>query len=233
MDSSCPTWSTLPVGATSNRPEGDVSDPIVARHRYPNISIPPTDEAMMNSFVHCLMMKGWNLPTIPIEMEKRQEYVMPPALTGHSIWIQRKQEFLQDKNNSSINGNRIYVVEKETFVPWIQATFNARTVGQCGPTQNRCFIFKTYNHDFVLWVDKQDIGLHPPLDLPVGSGSGSGGARGSYDIPPGNPEDAQAGGHQCRHRPPPMSSENPFGVREKVSRWLSTENYANPARRRA
>ncbi|KAI1828210.1 hypothetical protein F4861DRAFT_547283 [Xylaria intraflava] len=201
-------------GASRSRPQGDLEEPAwtMETQIYPR-NFNPSDEALVKSLYRLLLDRNWQLPNVPHGLNK-EEYILPPSLTGNNLWIQRKEAFLRE--NPVIKDNKIYLAKRETFMAWIEARFNARTVGQYGPTQDRCFKIARY----VLWVDRQDIGPHPPIDLPVGSNSASESRYWSYDTPAGPSQASHASGSSPRRRRSRQtSSSSSSNLPERISQW--------------
>ncbi|KAI2630583.1 hypothetical protein GGS21DRAFT_492081 [Xylaria nigripes] len=202
--------STIPVGASCDQPEGITVEPTMKMETQlwpPKVC--PNDEALMKSLYKLLLKSEWVLPSAPYGYQK-EEYILPHSLTGNNIWIQRKDAFLRD--NPRIDEKRIYIANKYTFLEWIDAKFNSKTVGLYGPAQDRCLIVTTY----VLWVDKRDIGVQPPLDLPVDSDSGGNSRGWSYAV---DTELNESRRDKDGKRQKPASKHSESSFVERVSHW--------------
>lgn len=70
-------------------------------------------------------------------------------------WLQRKTAFFRE--HREIRERDVYVVNKTTFLGWIEDRFNPRTVGACGATQDLCLIVGRY----VFWVDRAAAPVSP------------------------------------------------------------------------
>ncbi|KAI3336962.1 hypothetical protein HD806DRAFT_517952 [Xylariaceae sp. AK1471] len=118
-------------------------------HFYPH-QIVPSDEALLKSLFSELMENSWEL-LHHCDSDEKDEYHLPPSLTGNSVWIQRKEAFFNE--HPDIDESKLYNASvsrsSSEFRAWIEARFNPITIGQCGPTQDLCFIVDEH----VMWVD--------------------------------------------------------------------------------
>ncbi|KAI1191218.1 hypothetical protein F5B17DRAFT_426863 [Nemania serpens] len=157
--------STLPAGASLGSPGGNREPPTWSmRPQIHPSGLVPSDEVLMKSLYKQLLKSRWTLQYMPAH-DSPDEYGLPPSLTGNSIWLQRKTAFFRE--HREIRERDVYVVNKTTFLGWIEDRFNPRTVGACGATQDLCLIVGRY----VFWVDRA-AAPPPAFDVPSSMDSG-------------------------------------------------------------
>ncbi|KAI0874426.1 hypothetical protein GGS24DRAFT_500850 [Hypoxylon argillaceum] len=157
--------SILPGNSSFTSPIGDDEEPTWAMQPqiYPS-GVVPSDEVLVKSLYKQLLKDKWELRYKPAH-DDPEEYGLPSGLTGNSIWLQCKKAFF--RAHGEIRESDVYIVERRSFLSWIEGRFNSGTVGRYGATRDLYFIVDKY----VFWVDRaaaQPLVLDTPASMHSG-----------------------------------------------------------------